>query len=248
MPEQSWKADEYSNHASFVSELGLPVLELLNPQPNEAILDLGCGDGTLARKMQTFGAKVIGIDSSESMIRSTKSKGVEAYVEAGENIGFSNQFNAVFSNAALHWMPDYLSVLDGVHRALRSPGRFVGEFGGNGNIACLREAMRDIYESEGFGKYSDPWFFPTPDDYAVALNGAGFSVQYIELIPRPTPLSTGVMEWLRIFADHLIGNLSTEQTEIFLNKVEEKVKPYLYSTSEGWTADYVRLRFEAKKA
>ena len=248
MSDQSWKPDEYSNHASFVSEHGLPVLELLNPQPDEVILDLGCGDGTLAREIQIFGAKVIGVDSSESMIRSAKNKGIEAYVEAGEDISFSNQFDAVFSNAALHWMPDYSSVLNGVRRALKSPGRFVGEFGGSGNIACLREAMRDIYESEGFGKYSDPWFFPTPDEYAVALNKAGFSVEYVELIPRPTPLLTGVKEWLRIFADHLIGNLSTEQTEIFLNKIEQKVKPYLYSTSEGWMADYVRLRFEAKKA
>src|SRR5690606_21566047 len=109
-------------------------------------------------------------------------------------------------------------------------------------------AMRDVYEAEGFGTYSDPWFFPTPDEYASALNDAGFSVEYIELIPRPTPLSSGVIEWVRIFADHLISQLATKDVERFLLKVEERAKPWLYSTSQGWVADYVRIRFEARKA
>lgn len=248
MTSQSWKAEEYSNHASFVSELGSPVVQLLNPRPGETVLDLGCGDGTLAVNIQENGAFVIGIDSSDSMVRSAQAKGVQAYVDSGERLGANNKFDAVFSNAALHWMRDYASVLEGVYTALKSPGRFVGEFGGAGNIACLREAMREVYETEGFGIYSDPWFFPSPDEYTAALNSAGFSVEYIELIPRPTPLTTGVVEWLKIFADHLVGELSPDEKEHFLVKVEEKVRPQLYSSSQGWVADYVRIRFEAHKA
>lgn len=248
MTNQSWKAEEYSNHASFVSGLGSPVVELLNPQLGETILDLGCGDGKLASKMEEDGAVVIGIDSSDSMVRSAQSKGIQAYVESGEKLSYANKFDAVFSNAALHWMRDYNSVLEGVYKALKSPGRFIGEFGGKGNIAYLREAMREVYQAEGFGTYSDPWFFPSPEQYASALRSAGFSVEYIELIPRPTPLATGVVEWLRIFADHLLGELSPDEAQRFLVKVEEKVRPQLYSSSQGWVADYVRIRFAAHKA
>lgn len=248
MTNQSWKAEEYSSHASFVSELGSPVVELLNPQPGETILDLGCGDGTLASKMDEDGAVVIGIDSSDSMVRSAQSKGIQAYVQSGEKLSFANKFDAVFSNAALHWMRDYNSVLEGVYKALKSSGRFVGEFGGKGNIAYLREAMREVYQAERFGTYSDPWFFPSPEQYASALSSAEFSVEYIELIPRPTPLTTGVVEWLRIFADHLLGELSPDEAQRFLVKVEEKVRPQLYSSSQGWVADYVRIRFAAQKA
>lgn len=247
MFKQSWKAEEYANHASFVSKLGAPVIELLNPKPGEAILDLGCGDGTLALDMRNVGVDVTGIDSSASMVRSAQRKGIRAYVESAEEINFFTKFDAVFSNAALHWMQDYSAVLNGVYRALKTPGRFVGEFGGSGNIACLREAMSEVYEAEGFGVYSDPWFFPTADEYEAALRTAGFSVNYVGLIPRPTPLSTGVVEWLRIFADHLIGGLPQKEAEHFLLKVEERVKPRLYSSSQGWIADYVRIRFEATK-
>lgn len=248
MSRQEWDADQYSDHASFVSRLGLPVLELLDPKAGEVILDLGCGDGTLAREIHNYGSTVIGIDSSESMIQSARRKGIEAYVVAGENIAFSDKFDAVFSNASLHWMPDYSSVLNGIFKALKSPGRFVGEFGGSGNIERLREAMREIYETEGFGVYADPWFFPSPAEYSTALDDAGFSVKYIELIPRPTPLNTGIREWLIIFADHLICQLSEAQSDSFLQKVEQRVRPHLYSSSQGWVADYVRLRFEAIKA
>lgn len=247
MFNQSWTAEEYANHASFVSKLGAPVIELLNPKRGEAILDLGCGDGALALHMQNAGAEVIGIDSSASMVRSAQSKGIQAYVESGEEISFFTEFDAVFSNAALHWMRDYSAVLNGVYKALKTPGRFVGEFGGSGNIACLREAMSYVYEAEGFGEYSDPWFFPTVDEYKAALQIAGFSVSYIDLIPRPTPLSTGVVEWLRIFANHLISGLPHDEAERFLIMVEERVKPRLYSSSQGWVADYVRIRFEAIK-
>jgi len=248
MTKQSWDAEHYSNHASFVSELGISVLQLLSPKPGEIILDLGCGDGTLASKMQDAGAVVTGIDTSDSMIRAAQGKGIQACQGNGECISFTDRFDAVFSNAALHWMRDYTAVITGVWQALKSPGRFVGEFGGQGNVACLREAMRDVYEAEGFGAYSDPWFFPAPETYAAALEAAGFSVEYMELIPRPTPLNSGVVEWLRIFAAHLIDGLPPEHAARFLNKVEEQVKPHLYSERQGWVADYVRLRFDARKA
>lgn len=246
--KQEWHAQQYNEHAAFVSRLGSPVLKLLNPQPGEAILDLGCGDGTLAYQIQTLGASVVGVDASRSMIASAREKGITALVMPGESLSFSHQFDAVFSNAALHWMTDYKSVLRGVHAALKSPGRFVGELGGAGNIGAILDAMTAVFiTNRDFGTFKNPWYFPTVDEYTKALTDAGFKVESIALVDRPTPLGTGLREWLKVFANFAIAHLTPEQHERFLEQVEAIVKPRLYSTEMGWMADYKRLRFSATK-
>lgn len=154
---QKWDSKKYSENASFVSTLGLPVLDLLAPKPNEKILDLGCGDGTLANEIQSFGCEVIGVDASDSMVAATKEKGIPAFHQSGEQLEFDNQFDAVFSNAALHWMTDYDAVLTGVHSALKHQGRFVGEFGGYGNIQSITDAIDMVFrDNPQFGKYQSP--------------------------------------------------------------------------------------------
>ena len=249
MTKQTWRANQYSDHASFVSELGSPVVSLLNPIPGEHILDLGCGDGSLTEKIQRVGATVIGVDSSASMVDGARSRGITAEVMPAESLSFSNEFDAVFTNAALHWMPDYISVIRGVHHALKSGGRFVGEFGGQGNIQSLIDAMRDTFvENSDFGEFSIPWYFPNEQDYSSALESVGFYVSKIELMPRPTPLKTGIREWLKIFANYAMSTLNPEQQARFLREVEDRVKAKLYSKKNGWSADYVRLRFCASKA
>jgi trans-aconitate methyltransferase len=245
---QSWYPNHYNEHASFVSELGLPVLKLLNPQVNEKILDLGCGDGTLGLKISQLGAVVIGVDSSSSMVESAKNKGLDAFVMNGENLTFINEFDAVFSNAALHWMRDYSAVIRGIKKSLKTEGRFIGEFGGKGNIKVLTDAIEIVFNNnKEFGNFINPWYFPSTDEYANALSEEGFEVETIELIPRPTALKTGVREWLNVFANHVISNLNPFQSEVFLKEMEDTVKPSLYSKEDGWIADYVRLRFSAKK-
>lgn len=248
MTQQKWDADQYINHASFVPELGNPVVKLLNPRRGETILDLGCGDGTLTLKIAEAGATVHGIDSSESMIGAAQKKGISATVGHGENLNFNHQFDAVFSNAALHWMKDYHAVINGVSRSLKNNGRFVGEFGGQGNIKALIEAMQTIFEHHPeFGEFKPSWFFPSATEYQQALESAGFQVSYIELIPRPTSLKTGVREWLKIFARHITQGLNQEQKETFYQEAETLLKPILYTEKDGWIADYVRLRFAAYK-
>lgn len=246
--KQEWRANQYNQHAAFVSQLGSPVLKLLNPQPGEAILDLGCGDGTLAHQMHTLGVSVIGVDSSPSMIAAAQEKGLTAFVMPGENLSFSNQFDAVFSNAALHWMPDYKSVLRGVHAALKSPGRFVGEFGGERNIGSILDAMTAVFiMNRDFGPFKSPWYFPSVEQYSQALTDAGFTVESITLLDRPTPLGTGLREWLKVFANFAIAHLTPEQNARFLDQVEAIVRPRLFSDELGWMADYKRLRFSAIK-
>lgn len=249
MPEQSWRPTQYNTHASFVSTLGSSVVDLLRPMKGERILDLGCGDGTLAAKIEGLGAKVVGVDASPEMVRAARARGIEAYVMSGDALTFNGEFDAVFSNAALHWMTNYRRVIEGVNASLKPGGRFVGEFGADGNIKRLIGGMEASFaRNHDFGTFKNPWFFPSEATYADALQRGGLAVEHIAVIPRPTPLNTGVREWLRIFADHVISGLSEQQTERFLKEVEEDVRQYLYTTEGGWVADYVRLRFAAVKA
>ncbi|NBC67072.1 MAG: methyltransferase domain-containing protein [Bacteroidetes bacterium] len=248
MTKQNWDANQYKNHASFVPELGSPVLKLLDPKPDERILDIGCGDGTLTVKIAEIARDVIGIDSSESMVLSARERGLNAVLMSGDSITYENEFDAVFTNAALHWIPDYESVISGVHRALKSSGRFVGEFGGKGNIETLVNAVSEVVDRHPeMGIFRNPWYFPSDTEYQEQLEKHGFVVNHIELIPRPTPLKTGVKEWLKIFANHVISGMPPALEEQFLNETEQLVRPDLYSEDKGWQADYVRIRFSARK-
>jgi trans-aconitate methyltransferase len=249
MQHQNWRPNQYNTHASFVSSLGSPVVDLLQPQRGERILDLGCGDGTLAAKIESVGAKVIGVDSSPEMVEAARGRGIEAYVMSGDALTFNGEFDAVFSNAALHWMKNYPAVIRGVDIALKPGGRFVGEFGAEGNIQRLISGMEASFaRNSDFGTFKNPWFFPSESTYTEALCNGGFAVDHIVVIPRPTPLTTGVREWLQIFADHVVSGLTPEQAERFLAEVEDDVRAYLYTPEGGWFADYVRLRFAARKA
>ena len=182
------------------------------------------------------------------MIEAAQQRGLLAEVGNGENLQFNCQFDAVFSNAALHWISDYQAVIQGVNQALKEKGRFVGEFGGQGNIGALIEAMQTIFaQHPEFGAFKHPWFFPSATEYQQALEPRGFQVSYMELIPRPTSLKTGVREWLKIFARQITHGLNEDQTETFYQEAESLLKPVLYTEKDGWVADYVRLRFAASK-
>lgn len=248
MKKQSWSASEYSQHASFVSSMAGGVLTLLNPQQGETILDLGCGDGELGAYIQDQGCTVIGIDASSSMVASAKARGLTALQVDGHDLAFDNQFDAVFSNAALHWLLQPKKVIGGVHRALKNKGRFVAEMGGAGNIAVLLSAIIDVFKANpDFGAFKNPWYFPSVEEYQTLLEKAGFSVESIKLIPRPTPLVSGLDKWLEIFTDSIVSQLSAEQKTRFFTEVKAKVTSELYSEQEGWVADYVRLKFKATK-
>lgn len=246
---QEWQAARYAANARFVSDLGQPVLELLAPQPGERILDLGCGDGALTEKIAPAGAQVVGVDGSADMVQAAQQRGVEARVMDAYHLTFAAEFDAVFSNAALHWMstdPD--AVIRGVHRALKPGGRFVGEFGGHGNVAAITVALFATLERYGIADAGllNPWYFPTAGEYSARLSRAGLNVSYIELIPRPTPLPTGMRAWLQTFAMPFTKAIAEDRRGAFLNEVTERLKPVLCDEEGRWTADYVRLRFAAQ--
>lgn len=244
-PGQKWDADRYARTAGYVAERGRPLLALLAPQAGERVLDLGCGTGLLTAEIAAAGADVLGIDSDSSMVAAARERGVDArLVEAGA-LAFSGEFDAVFSNAVLHWIPDHRPVLDNVHRALRAGGRFVGEFGGQGNIAAIITCLTALARQWDYDpRLAGGWNFPAPETFAEALHGAGFVDVHTELIHRPTPLPQGIRAWIENFRITLLDSLAERRTA-FLDEAEKTLAPALL-TAEGWFADYVRLRFSAK--
>jgi trans-aconitate methyltransferase len=246
---QTWNANGYAEHAHFVPTLGQPVLELLDPKPGERILDLGCGDGVLSEKLAALGALVIGADSSPQMVEAAKQRGVDARVMDGYHLSFDSEFDGVFSNAALHWMSkDPNAVIAGVRRALKPGGRFAGEMGGHGNVAAITVALIAVLQSYGVADPTSglPWFFPTIDDYRTRLDQHGFDVEYIELIPRPTPLPTDMAGWLKTFGMPFFQRLPEVEHASALEKAVELLRPVLCDEKGKWTGDYVRLRFLAR--
>ncbi len=247
--QQRWKADTYQQHTGFVPVLGAPVLDLLSPQPGEHILDLGCGDGVLTEKLKAAGAEVLGVDASDAMIAAARARGLNVHIQDAQRLDFEQRFDAVFSNAALHWMLDPDAVIAGVHRALKPGGRFVGEFGGHGNVAAIVVAILAVLKARGIdGASTIPWYFPTVDAYRTRLEAQGFDVVSIELIPRPTPLPTDMEGWLQTMAGPCFAVLDADDRSAALADVIDLLKPCLWDECHNWTADYVRLRFDARRA
>jgi SAM-dependent methyltransferase len=247
---QDWEAQRYARNARFVADLGQPVVELLAPRAGERILDLGCGDGALTRRLAELGCSVVGVDAGPDMIRAARALGLDARVVDGHALPFEREFDAVFSNAALHWMKrDPQAVIAGVARALRPGGRFVGEMGGQGNVAAITVALLAVLERRGLdGRAVHPWYFPTPAAYRARLERQAFVVETIELLPRLTPLPTGMSGWLETFAEPFFKLLPEADRASAKEEAVELLATSLRDEAGAWTADYVRLRFRATLA
>lgn len=244
---QTWNAEEYAAGASFVPALGRDVVVLLAPQPGERILDLGCGDGVLTAALVAAGCSVVGIDASPSMVAAARNRGLEVSAGDGMSLPYAAEFDAVFSNAALHWMSaDPAAVIAGVARALRPGGRFVGEFGGHGNIAAITTALTAVLARRGVDAVArSPWFYPTAAEYRELLTNGGFAVREISLFGRPTALPGSMADWLEIFAPPFLAALAPGDRASAVAEVTELLRPWLCDRAGRWTADYVRLRFAA---
>ena len=243
---QHWDPAQYAENARFVSDLGLPVIELLSPQPGESILDLGCGDGTLTIRLVERGCHVVGVDASPDMIAAAQSLGLNVQVIDGQTLPFINEFDAVFSNAALHWMKHPEHVIASVWRALKPGGRFVGEFGGCGNVAAIIAAIEYVLSSRRV-LVARPWFFPHPEEYKRLLESRGFSVDSMALMPRLTSLPGDMSGWLETFAQPYTSVLPATEKQGCISEIVETLRPVLCDAPGLWHADYVRLRFSATK-
>ena len=245
---QHWDPERYARNARFVADLGAPLLDLLDTHSGQRVLDLGCGDGALTEKIAALGAEVVAVDASAEQIAAARKRGLDAHVADGEALAYEAAFDAVFSNAALHWMRDPEAVIDGVWRALRPGGRFVGEFGGGDNVGAIRRALIDALNRRGLdGAAADPWFFPTAEQYRGLLEARGFRVESVALFERPTPLPGELAGWLETFAESFFKQVAPEARNALLQEVVEALRPTLCDAEGRWTADYVRLRFAASK-
>jgi SAM-dependent methyltransferase len=246
LSSQHWSAERYARAAAFVPALGLPVLELLAPRPGERVLDLGCGDGTLSEKIAAAGAAIVAVDAAPEMVAAARARGLDARVVPGQSLAFDGEFDAVFSNAALHWMRPLEAVLAGVHRALRPGGRFVGEMGGHNNTAAIMVALSAVLGRRGLDatRFS-PWHFPSGAAWHAKLEAVGFTVDALHIIPRPTPLPAGLEAWLDVFAEDFLGALGAADRPTARAEIVDLLRPILVDETGMWIADYVRLRFRA---
>ena len=237
-----WDAADYARNGGFVAALGKAALDLLDPQPGEHILDVGCGDGTLTLKIKERGSDVVGIDNSLSMIAAAKAKGLDARLIDAADLRFDAAFDAVFSNATLHWVLDKERAARAIWFALKFNGRFAGEMGGAGNLATLRQALDEELVERGFGPptYAANWY-PGADEFIALYQQAGFTEVEARLIDRPTELANGVASWVTTFRAGWLDRAGVphDQRDDIAAAVADRV-----GTT---TADYIRLRFMMRK-
>jgi SAM-dependent methyltransferase len=237
-----------SNDIRFIRDYGLRVVEMLDPLPGESILDLGCGDGELSALLIERGARVTGVDVDEAAVAAARSRGIEAIVQNAQALELPAEFDAVFSHGAIHWMPEADRVFAGAWRALKSGGRFVAETGAHCNIAAIHTALIATLMHFGVLEENIPrFYYPAADECCDLLEASGFSVTLIQTFSRPTPLPRGIRAWFEMFGKSFFNTIPNEQRDAAMAYAERLLTPVLRTGKGDWIADYVHLRFKAKK-
>lgn len=245
--KDEWNAAAYDERHSFVSHYGTDLVELLSPRENEKILDLGCGTGDLAKTIKNLGADVIGIDQSINMIEQARIKYPDLVFEVKDatQLDYEEQFDAVFSNAALHWIKPAEKALQCIHKSLKSGGRFVAEFGGKGNVESITNEIINQLKNCGYehSPESFPWFYPSIGEYATLMEQTGFRVLLAHHFDRPTELKgeEGLRNWIHMFGNELLQGIEFEERDLLISKVELSLQPRMFRNG-SWIADYKRLR------
>jgi trans-aconitate methyltransferase len=251
LSQPKWNAALYDNKLSFVSTLGKSLMELLQPRPKEAILDLGCGTGDLTAEIARHGAQVTGIDASREMIHQAVQKypDITFLLVDAHDFRQDETFDAIFSNAVFHWISHPEQVVRNIHHSLKPNGRLVMEFGGKGNVHTIVEAIRQTLLEYGIEEDRNPWYFPSLAEFATLLEAVGFRVTHARHYDRPTPLSDGergLFHWLDMFAGHFFTDIPAEERPTLYRHIAEHLQDDLWVDGQ-WIADYKRLQVVAVK-
>jgi len=250
---KDWNPELYNDKHAFVYQYGQGILSWLEPKANERILDVGCGSGQLTSQIKEKAAWVVGMDSSPEMIADARSKYPSVAFEVGNasDFEFNQQFDAIFSNAVLHWVTDYEGAVTCMYRNLKPGGRLVAEFGGKGNVQNIVGTLRKVLAKYGYHEQAEKqlWYYPSIGEYATVLEKAGFRVTRAEHFDRPTELAdadTGIIDWLSMFAKQFFDGVSDADAKAIKAEVQETLKPVSF-TDGKWYADYKRIRVMAIK-
>jgi trans-aconitate methyltransferase len=237
-----WDPADYARVGGFVAALGAAALDLLDPQPGERILDVGCGEGTLTRQLVERGATVLGIDNSPEMVEAARAAGVDALQLDAADMQFFAEFDAAFSNAALHWVLEKEQAARAIFRALKPGGRFAGEMGGEGNLVRLREALDEELIIRGYAPPVDAGnWYATPEEFANVYEQAGFAELDARLIERPTTIDHGIAQWVTAFRKGWLDRAGVPDDE------RGAIGAAVADRFGSDVADYVRLRFIMRK-
>lgn len=246
MKQHDWQAGIYEANARFICEFGIEILPWLDAKPGERILDLGCGDGYVTERIAQSGADVLGIDSSEDMLAAARARGLAVQHADILDLPFEAEFDAVFTNSVLHWVPDHARAASQIAKALKPGGRLVGDCGGHGNLAAIRTALRAVGQAHcGDPAVADPFVKPTPGEIRAVLERAGFTVQRAELVPRLTPLASGMWGWLETFRLPFFDQFQEPERSRVIEEAIALLRPILCDTAGNWVCDHVRLRVMA---
>ncbi len=241
----NWNATGYQNNFSYIWRNGENLLAQLNPQAGERILDLGCGTGQLTQQIAESGATVIGIDSDRAMIHQAQANypHITFKVADAANFQLETAVDAVFSNAALHWVTEAEAAVECIARSLKPGGRLVAELGGKGNVKTILAALENVSGRNNL----NPWYFPSISEYTALIEQADLEVVFASLFERPTPLGkAGLAGWLQMFSQRFFADLSEQAWAEMVAAVEKEASDRLYKQEE-WVADYRRLSIVAVK-
>lgn len=250
---EQWNEKLYDRNHQFVSNYGKDVVKLLAAKKGEKILDIGCGTGDLANELVKMGVQITGIDRSETMIEEAKKKypTIPFFVKDILKLNYTSTFDAVFSNAVLHWVKQPKQALEEIYISLKSGGRFVAEFGGKDNVKKISQQI--ILEREKLN-YSAanidfPWYFPSIGEYTSLMEEVGFIVTYAEYIDRPTRLEgkDGLRNWLHMFSANFFADVSHDDRSTLIQNIETALANVMFK-EDYWVADYKRIRVKAVKA
>ncbi|MEH6405794.1 MAG: methyltransferase domain-containing protein [Leeuwenhoekiella sp.] len=252
-PKTHWNPELYNDKHAFVYKYGESLIDLLDPKKDERILDLGCGAGQLTALINEKANETVGIDKSAKMIENAKAHYPDIQFETADaaNFSFKLPFDAIFSNATLHWVLDYENAIRCMYESLKPGGRIVIEFGGKGNIASILNTLKETLRAHGYMKQANTelWFFPSISQYTSALEAAGFQVSLAQLYDRPTELAdekTAIKDWIEMFGSAFFKDVESGHKEQIKDEVQQTLKPQLFKSGK-WCADYKRLRIIAHK-